>query len=79
MMDARGRDQFVIRYQDATEICWNDAQRTQVGMPFCLGMAVLRRSPQNQAFHTSHRRTFPRGHLTWKILSSPTLSQSYTL
>ena len=29
MMDPRGRDQFVIRYQDATEICWNDAQRTQ--------------------------------------------------
>ncbi|CAK0783331.1 hypothetical protein CVIRNUC_006530 [Coccomyxa viridis] len=29
MMDPRGRDQFVVRYQDATEICWNDAQRTQ--------------------------------------------------
>ena len=29
MMDGRGRDQFVIRYQGATEICWNDAQRTQ--------------------------------------------------
>jgi hypothetical protein len=45
MMDARGRDQFVIRYQDATEICWNDAQRTQVGMLSCLGKATFRRFP----------------------------------
>ena len=28
MMDKRGRDQFVIRYGDETEIGWNDAQRS---------------------------------------------------
>ena len=26
-MDRRGRDQFVIRYADETEICWNDHQK----------------------------------------------------
>ncbi|BDA47339.1 Eukaryotic translation initiation factor 3 subunit B [Coccomyxa sp. Obi] len=29
MMDRRGRDQFVIRYGDETEVHWNDAQRAQ--------------------------------------------------
>ena len=26
-MDRRGRDQFVIRYGDETEVCWNDHQK----------------------------------------------------
>eukprot|EP00951_Prasinocladus_malaysianus_P031992 scaffold309295_cov24-Prasinocladus_malaysianus.AAC.1 len=26
-MDKQGRDQFAVRYQDQTEICWNDARR----------------------------------------------------
>ena len=30
MLDTRGRDQFVIRYRDQTEIYWNDAARSQV-------------------------------------------------
>ena len=30
MLDKRGRDQFVIRYRDQTEIYWNDAARSQV-------------------------------------------------
>ena len=30
MLDKRGRDQFVIRYGDETEIFWNDAARSQV-------------------------------------------------
>ena len=29
MLDKRGRDQFVIRYGDETEIYWNDAARSQ--------------------------------------------------
>jgi hypothetical protein len=29
MMDKRGRDQFVVRYGDETEVYWNDAQRAQ--------------------------------------------------
>lgn len=29
MMDRRGRDQFVVRYGDETEVHWNDAQRAQ--------------------------------------------------
>lgn len=28
-MDRRGRDQFVIRYGDETEVCWNDHQKQQ--------------------------------------------------
>ena len=31
MTDKRGRDQFVIRYGDETEVFWNDAARTQAG------------------------------------------------
>ena len=29
LMDRRGRDQFVIRYGDETEVCWNDHQKQQ--------------------------------------------------
>ena len=28
MMDERGRDQFVCRFGDETEIFWNDAQKS---------------------------------------------------
>lgn len=28
-MDRRGRDQFVVRYGDETEVCWNDHQKQQ--------------------------------------------------
>lgn len=33
MTDKRGRDQFVIRYGDETEVFWNDAARTQARLP----------------------------------------------
>ena len=44
MLDKRGRDQFVVRYGDETEVYWNDPQRNQaeeVRTPYkhalCLG------------------------------------------
>ena len=38
MLDKRGRDQFVIRYRDQTEIYWNDAARSQVRV---LGLTAI--------------------------------------
>ena len=29
LSDKRGRDQFVCRYGDETEVCWNDAPKQQ--------------------------------------------------
>lgn len=43
LMDRRGRDQFVIRYADETEICWNDHQKQ-------LAEQVYRRSSWTQSF-----------------------------
>lgn len=34
-MDRRGRDQFVIRYGDETEVCWNDHQKQQAEQVSC--------------------------------------------
>lgn len=34
-MDRRGRDQFVIRYGDETEVCWNDHQKQQAEQVHC--------------------------------------------
>lgn len=34
-MDRRGRDQFVIRYGDETEVCWNDHQKQQAEQVRC--------------------------------------------
>ena len=42
-MDKYGRDQFVIRYMDETEIYWNDTKRGQpelVSCVICLGLIV---------------------------------------
>ena len=38
-MDRRGRDQFVIRYGDETEVCWNDHQKQQAEQVRCLSTA----------------------------------------
>lgn len=35
LMDRRGRDQFVIRYGDETEVCWNDHQKQQAEQVRC--------------------------------------------
>lgn len=35
LMDRRGRDQFVIRYGDETEVCWNDHQKQQAEQVCC--------------------------------------------
>lgn len=41
-MDRRGRDQFVIRYGDETEVCWNDHQKALAEQVSCLDSVVLR-------------------------------------
>ena len=38
-MDRRGRDQFVIRYGDETEVCWNDHQK-QLAEQVCCSTSV---------------------------------------
>ncbi len=42
-MDRRGRDQFIIRYGDETEVCWNDHQKqlAEQVLPYPLEFPVL--------------------------------------
>ncbi len=43
LMDRRGRDQFIIRYGDETEVCWNDHQKqlAEQVLPYPLEFPVL--------------------------------------
>ena len=40
-MDRRGRDQFVIRYGDETEVSWNDHQKALAEQVSCLDSVVF--------------------------------------
>ncbi len=56
MTDKRGRDQFVIRYGDETEVFWNDAARTQAGL-LIWRRCVLRRAVMSHNVTLQHNVT----------------------
>ena len=60
LSDPRGRDQFVARYADETEICWNDAARQLAEevykRPFWTEAPFVVWSPQGALVATLHRQ-----------------------
>lgn len=59
LSDKRGRDQFVARYGDETEVCWNDAPKQQEETVFkrsCWTDAFVEWTPQGSMLATVHRQ-----------------------
>mmetsp|Transcript_39693 Transcript_39693/g.112613 ORF Transcript_39693/g.112613 Transcript_39693/m.112613 type:complete len:705 (-) Transcript_39693:127-2241(-) len=59
MMDKQGRDQFAVRYQDQTEVCWNDARRgnpEEVYKRAFWTESFVQWSPRGNMLATMHRQ-----------------------
>eukprot|EP00873_Tetraselmis_striata_P009974 jgi/Tetstr1/430238/TSEL_020066.t1 len=59
MMDKQGRDQFAIRYQDQTEVAWNDARRAapeEVYKRAFWTESFVQWSPRGNMLATVHRQ-----------------------
>ena len=59
LMDAKGRDQFIIRYQDQTEILWNDAKIGKCEEVYSRAFwteSFVQWSPRGQMLATVHRQ-----------------------
>lgn len=59
LSDKRGRDQFVLRYGDETEVCWNDAPRQTAESVYKRSFwtdTFVEWSPRGSALATVHRQ-----------------------